>query len=65
LPVWAFHGGKDPAVDPDESGRMIKALKRLDAAEVKLTIYPDAQHNSWERTYNNPEVYAWLLQHRR
>ena len=44
---------------------MIAALKRLGVAEARLTIYPDATHNSWERTYNNPEIYDWLLQHRR
>jgi predicted peptidase len=62
---WAFHGAKDTVVDPDESERMIAALKRLGVAEAKITIYPDATHNSWERTYNNPEIYDWLLQHKR
>jgi predicted peptidase len=65
LPFWVFHGGKDAAVDPDESDRMVKSLQRLGVAEVKYTVYPDANHNSWERTYNNPEIYDWLLQHRR
>lgn len=65
LAFWAFHGGKDTVVAPEESERMIDALKRLGVAEAKLTIYPDAQHNSWQQTYDNPEVYDWLLQHRR
>ena len=34
-------------------------------AEAKLTIYPDAQHDSWTATYDNPEVYEWLLAHKR
>jgi len=65
LAFWAFHGAKDNVVAPDESERMITALQRLGAAEAKITIYPDATHNSWERTYNNPEIYDWLLQHKR
>jgi predicted peptidase len=65
LAFWAFHGAKDTVVVPDESERMITALKRLGVGEAKLTIYPDATHNSWERTYNNPEIYDWLLQHKR
>jgi predicted peptidase len=65
LAFWAFHGAKDTVVQPDESERMIAALKRLGVAEAKITIYPDATHNSWERTYNNPEIYDWLLQHKR
>lgn len=65
LPFWAFHGARDTVVDPDESERMIAALKRTGVKEAKITIYPDATHNSWERTYNNPEIYAWLLAHQR
>jgi predicted peptidase len=65
LSVWAFHGAKDTVVLPEESKRMIAALQQLGVAEAKITIYPDATHNSWERTYNNPEIYDWLLQHQR
>jgi predicted peptidase len=63
LPVWAFHGGKDHVVPPDESERLVKLLKKLGVKEVKLTIYPDANHNSWTETYNNPEIYEWMLKH--
>jgi predicted peptidase len=38
---------------------------RQAGAEVRLTVYPDAGHNSWEQTYNNQEVYDWLLAHRK
>jgi predicted peptidase len=65
MPVWAFHGGKDNVVPPAESERMVKALTDLGAEEVKLTIYPEATHNSWEQTYSNPEFYQWLLAHKR
>jgi predicted peptidase len=65
LAFWAFHGAKDNVVQPDESQRMIDALQRLGVAGAKITIYPDAPHNSWERTYNNPEIYDGLLQHKR
>lgn len=65
LPVWAFHGAKDPAVPVEESQRMVEALKKIGCQEVKLTIYPDAKHDSWTETYNNPALYDWLLQHRR
>jgi len=65
LPIWAFHGAKDPVVPVSESERMVMKLKELGVYEVKLTIYPEAQHNSWTETYNNPEVYEWLLKHSR
>jgi predicted peptidase len=65
LPVWAFHGGKDAVVPPEESRRMVRALKKVGCREVRLTIYPEANHDSWTETYNNPEVYDWLLKHSR
>ncbi len=65
LGVWAFHGGKDPVVPTSESERMVAALKRFGVNEVKLTIYPDAGHDAWTETYNNPELYQWLLSHQR
>jgi dipeptidyl aminopeptidase/acylaminoacyl peptidase len=65
LPVWAFHGAKDTVVPLDESERMVNALKKIGAKEVLLTVYPDAGHDSWTETYNNPELYEWLLKHSR
>jgi predicted peptidase len=65
LGVWAFHGGKDPIVPLDESQRMVALLKKVGVQDVKLTVYPEAGHDSWTETYNNPEVYEWLLQHQR
>lgn len=65
LPVWVFHGAKDPTVPLDESQQMIDALKKAGATNVQFTIYPEAKHDSWTETYNNPELYAWLLKHSR
>jgi predicted peptidase len=63
LGVWAFHGGKDPVVPLEESQRMVDGLKRLGVPDVKLTVYPEAGHDSWTETYKNPELYDWLLKH--
>jgi predicted peptidase len=65
LGVWAFHGGKDPVVPLEESQRMVDALKKAGVPDVKFTVYPEAQHDSWTQTYNNPELYEWLLKHER
>lgn len=65
LPIWAFHGAKDAAVPLDESERMVKAMRKFGAKEVKLTVYPEANHDSWTETYNKPELYEWLLSHTR
>ncbi len=65
LGVWAFHGAKDPVVPLVESQRMVDAFKKAGVKEVKLTVYPEADHNSWTETYNNPEFYEWMLKHQR
>ncbi len=65
LPVWAFHGAKDPTVPLAESERMVNYMKMIGGKEVKLTVYPEAKHDSWTQTYANPELFTWFLQHSR
>jgi predicted peptidase len=65
LAVWAFHGAKDPVVYVEESERMINALRKAGGTDVRLTVYPEATHDSWTETYNNPELYDWFLKHER
>jgi predicted peptidase len=64
LPVWAFHGAKDTSVPLERSETMIEALKKA-GGEPKFTIYPEAAHDSWTATYDNPELYEWLLSQKR
>lgn len=63
IPTWVFHGAKDVVVPVKESEDMVNALKQCSGKEIKLTIYPDANHDSWTETYNNEELYKWLLSH--
>ena len=65
LGIWAFHGGKDSVVPPKGSQDMIEACQQAGIKDVKLTIFPKAHHNIWAKTYDNPDLYAWLLKHRR
>lgn len=62
LPVWAFHGGKDPVVLPEESQKMVDAVNK-NGGNAKLTIYPENGHDAWTDTFSNPEVYRWFLSH--
>ncbi len=60
VPIWAFHGGKDNVVPLSESQQMVDAVNAA-GGQAKLTVYPEAGHDSWTETYNNPEFYTWLL----
>ena len=64
VPVWAFHGAKDKVVDVRKSKEMVDALKAC-GGDVKLTIYREAEHDSWTQTYDNKKLYDWLLKHRK
>jgi predicted peptidase len=64
VPVWAFHGAKDQVVPLRESQEMVAALQRA-GGNAQLTVYPEAQHDSWTETYNNPKLYEWFLSHRK
>jgi len=61
LAIWAFHGAKDNVVPVSESKRLVDQLQKIGGHHVKLTIYPEANHDSWTETYNNPKLYEWLL----
>lgn len=64
LPVWAFHGEDDNIVAPSGSIKMIEALRRCtnrSSSITEFTLYPNVKHDSWTTTYNNPEIYKWLL----
>jgi predicted peptidase len=65
IPIWVFHGAKDNVVPPGRSEAMVKALESAGAANVKFTLYPEAGHDSWTETYNNPEMWDWLLKQKR
>ncbi|MDP6207822.1 MAG: dienelactone hydrolase family protein, partial [Roseibacillus sp.] len=64
LPVWAFHGNRDNVVRLAEQQQTIKLLEE-GGATIRFTVYPGVGHDSWTRTYNNPDFYKWLLSHKR
>lgn len=63
-PVWAFHGAKDKQVPLSETTALVRVLRRA-GGNVKLTVYRDAGHDSWTRTYADPRLYRWLLKQSR
>jgi predicted peptidase len=67
LPIWAFQGDADDAVDPAAAIDPIQNLIDCPSPprqDVVLTVYPGVDHDSWTRTYDlsaGNDVYAWLL----
>jgi predicted esterase len=66
VPIWAFHGLVDDVVNPAGSIEPITNLQACDPPPVdaRLTTYPDADHDSWTRTYAvgaADDIYSWML----
>ncbi|HIK94248.1 MAG TPA: phospholipase [Planctomycetes bacterium] len=64
LPTWAFHGAKDTGVPLERSQEMVDALTEK-GGQPRLTVYPEAGHDSWTETYSNPDFYEWMLAQKR
>lgn len=64
LPTWAFHGEADDVVPVARTQAMVDALSAV-GAPIKLTTYPGVGHDCWTQTYENPDLYDWVLGQRR
>ena len=56
-----FHGEQDTAVFPEESKRMYARLKEA-CADVTLTLYPECDHNCWDKTFTNIDNLKWIVE---
>lgn len=58
--LWVFHGSKDDVVLPSNSVDMVIALRNA-GGNAKFTLYKDANHNSWDSTFEEPGLMSWLF----
>jgi predicted peptidase len=64
VPLWIFHGGKDDVVNFELSKDIADHLKII-GKEVKFTLYADANHNSWDSAFAEPQLLPWLFSHKK
>lgn len=60
VPFRVFHGSKDDVVRPGHSQEIVKKLKALNVA-VEYIEYPEANHNSWDSAFAEPDFLSWLF----
>lgn len=60
IPTRIFHGLLDDVVNVDYAITIYKKLKPCNA-NVELTIFDDAGHDSWSKVYDNQEIYDWMF----
>lgn len=63
-PLWIFHGAKDDVVVPEFSEAIYKELKKR-GANPRYTVYPNANHNSWDPAFAEPDLLPWLFSHKK
>jgi len=69
--IWAFHGASDAVVSARGSELPIAFLQRCadpPAVDARVTVFPDAEHDVWTRTYQfsaGLDIYGWMLGHSR
>jgi len=64
VPVWAIHGEADRVVPVERTRAMVQAMEKA-GGKPKITCYPAVGHDSWTRSYGNPEVIRWMLEQSR
>lgn len=61
IPTRIFHGLMDDVVDANYSITIYKKLKTC-SKDIELTLFDDANHDSWTRVYDNSKIYEWMFQ---
>ena len=64
LPIWIFHGTKDPRVPVKGDRALIEKLRPINK-NAKYTEYPDEGHRIWKRTFAQTELWEWLFQQKK
>ncbi len=61
LPLWAFAGGRDGAVNIQHFYAGLQKLEDLGHPDVRFTVYEEYGHDAWVRVYASDDLYRWLL----
>lgn len=64
-PLWLFHGLKDEIVPAALSQSLAARLEEIGAKNIKITLYPEAKHNSWENAFAEDQLLPWLFSKKR
>jgi predicted peptidase len=80
VPIWTFHGEKDPSVPAQSDREAVDSVNRLNPVyRAEYTQFPKLGHNIWDIVYysrlsteTDPDydpfdmdIYTWMLHYRR
>ena len=62
IPLWLFQGGMDIMPSPGKTQRYIQQFRSA-GADVRYTLYPELGHGTWNKAFNEPDFFTWMLGH--
>lgn len=60
IPLWIFQGGHDINPYPSKTQRYMQQFRSAGAV-VRYTLYPEFGHGTWNKAYNEPDFFSWML----
>lgn len=66
VPIWVFHGGRDPLVPVHEARRMVDALHKA-GGEPRYSEFEHLGHSVgfWQEVFKQPDLVDWLFAQKR
>lgn len=63
IPVWAFHGDKDPVVSSHFSSEIMHELESLQNKKLdsRFSLLNGVGHNAWDYAMKEPALLPWLF----
>jgi pimeloyl-ACP methyl ester carboxylesterase len=65
LPVHLFQGDADPLVPVQQTRDWVAKLKQAGTKTVDYDEYPGVLHNSWDKAYEDAQIFKWFDQYKR
>ncbi|MDA1230273.1 MAG: alpha/beta hydrolase-fold protein [Planctomycetota bacterium] len=62
-PIWCFVGDADAVSTVTDLRLLMRAITKAGGRPI-YHEYPGVGHDCWDQTYDNPDVYEWLLTHK-
>ena len=60
IPLWLFQGGMDQMPSPGKTARYVQQFRSV-GADVRYTLYPELGHGTWNKAFNEPDFFSWML----
>ena len=60
IPLWIFQGGMDINPYPSKTRRYMQQFRSA-GADIRYTYYPELGHGTWNKAFNEPDFFSWML----